>query len=197
MGPRLAIALVSALALGPASAAESPEIVASLAKARRWVKTELRYADAIARLEQVLSSPALNSSQRVEANELLAYAAIALGDAGRAERAFSAILEADPAYRLPTGTSPKIAEIFALTQARRAPPPPPPTPAVRAATVAEAPPILAPPAVEAASESEAWYQKWWVWTILGAAAVGGASTAIALSQRSGAPSGTLGPIRVP
>jgi hypothetical protein len=113
------------LAWGGAAGADPDELAASLAKARRWVKKDLRYADAIVRLEAVLANHELSATQRVEANELLAYAAVAIGDPAHAEQAFSALLDHDPTYRLPTGTSPKVAEIFERTRAHRTPPPPP------------------------------------------------------------------------
>lgn len=188
------------------AAAEPEDVTGSLAKARRWVKKDLRYADAIARLEVILSSPALGPEQRVEANELLAYAAIAIGAPLRAEAAYGAILDHDPDYRPPRGASPKVEEVFLRARARRGPPPtrppPPPVAPVRTASAA-APPGLIPPvdsgalSAEATAEDEAWYQKWWLWTIIGAAAVGGASAAIVLSRPASAPSGTLDPISVP
>lgn len=198
--PALIALLALSLAWGSEASADREELAASLAKARRWVKKDLRYADAIARLEVVLASPELSATQRVEANELLAYAAVAIGDPAQAERAFSALLDHDPAYRLPTGTSPKVSAIFERARARRAPPPLEvrTTTAVRPAGPALIPAVdSGPPSAEAAEEREAWYQKWWLWTIIGAAAVGGASAAIVLSQPSGAPRGTLDPISVP
>ena len=204
---RILIAALALLALtlpssGPA-AADPEELAASLAKARRWVKKDLRYADAIARLEVILSSPELGPAQRLEAGELLAYAAIALGAPLRAEEAYAAILDHDPDYRPPTGASPKVLEVFARVRARRAKAPPPPPLALARTASAAAPSELIPavdsrpPTAEAAAESEAWYQKWWLWTIIGAAAVGGASAAIVLSRPGGGPSGTLDPISVP
>lgn len=190
------------LAWGGAAGADPDELAASLAKARRWVKKDLRYADAIVRLEAVLANHELSATQRVEANELLAYAAVAIGDPAHAEQAFSALLDHDPTYRLPTGTSPKVAEIFERTRAHRTPPPPPAQVRTATATRPEGLALIpavdsGPPSAEAADQREAWYQKWWLWTIIGAAAVGGASAAIVLSRPSDAPRGTLDPISVP
>jgi tetratricopeptide (TPR) repeat protein len=103
----------------PALASDPSKLSASVAEARRLVKTELRYAEAVAVLESALLDPGLSLERRIEAYELLGHAQIAQGQIERAEAAFQSLLEIAPEHQLPAGTSPKIQEAYARVQKRQ------------------------------------------------------------------------------
>jgi tetratricopeptide (TPR) repeat protein len=196
------------LAVGPAGAAEPSKGAAAVAEARRRVLVELRYAEAIAILERALLDPDLPVPKRVEAYELLARALIARGELGRAQAAFDSLLEIDPGHALSESVSPKIRDVFLRARSARpqlepvrtataAPPPPEPSPESSHADTENSQPVgmmdTQPPANQ---DEAAWYERWWVWAIVGAVAVGGVS-AVLLSRRSSDPTGTLDPIHLP
>ncbi|MDP6945835.1 MAG: hypothetical protein QF464_16920 [Myxococcota bacterium] len=46
----------------------------------------------------------------------------------------------------------------------------------------------------ALEEDSAWYEQWWLWTLVGAAVAGGATAAVLMTQGDGAPPGHGGTV---
>jgi hypothetical protein len=275
------------VALSSSARAEKPaKGPAAIAEARRLVRIELRYSDAILLLERALLDPDLAVGQRAEAYELLGTAFVAKGQTEQAEAAFGSLLELDPDHRLEAGISPKIRDVFARVKRRKprqaklltltasvaagtlrilgvlddpdarltavdlytrrsqeegftrtrmnlARPSLTATVSARGPgrvdyylegrgaagqlllqiggrdgpstifveTVATRAPaeaiVIERPSQVAEQAEQAWYEKWWIWVLLGAAAAGGIGLAVALGRGDAAPQGTLPPLRLP
>lgn len=101
--------MLSALVLcAVAVAPDNPYLVEA-----RALAADLRFADAITRLEVARTVPSLDEAQRREVLELLARCQVAEGRRADAAATFSALLEAEPGFALDReATSPKILEVF-------------------------------------------------------------------------------------
>lgn len=101
--------MLSALVLcAVAVAPDNPYLVEA-----RALAGELRFADAITRLEVAKTVPSLDEAQRREVLELLARCQVAEGRRADALATFTELLEAEPAFALDReATSPKILEVL-------------------------------------------------------------------------------------
>lgn len=80
----------------------------------------LRYKAAVPALSKVAASTQLPVAERLEANELLARAHLAMGDTAKAEAAYDAMLTLDPMAAEPRG-APKLVAAFRRAKERRFP----------------------------------------------------------------------------
>lgn len=80
----------------------------------------LRYKAAVPTLSKVAASTQLPVAERIEANELLARAHLAMGDTTKAEAAYDAMLTLDPMAAEPQG-APKLVAAFRRAKERRFP----------------------------------------------------------------------------
>lgn len=80
----------------------------------------LRYKAAVVTLSKVAASTQLPAGERIEANELLARAHLALGDVAKAEAAYDALLALDPMAGEPQG-APKMVAAFRRAKEHRFP----------------------------------------------------------------------------
>ncbi|MDP1921213.1 MAG: hypothetical protein Q8L14_33540 [Myxococcales bacterium] len=80
----------------------------------------LRYKAAVPTLSKVAASTQLPVAERIEANELLARAHLAMGDTTKAEAAYDAMLTLDPMAAEPRG-APKLVAAFLRAKERRCP----------------------------------------------------------------------------
>jgi len=116
LGFALAIAIVSR-----ASALRAQQLDPHLVEARR-AKGALRYADALAALDQARRWGKNSPAQMAEIYRLTGEIQGGLGNADAARQAFLRWLVLEPSAGLPPGTSPKIADPFASARAAAAPP---------------------------------------------------------------------------
>lgn len=89
----------------------------------RALVSELRFGEAIARLEVARQVPSLSVDQRHEVLELLAYCQVAEGQREAAEATFMELLRAEPAMALDGETSsPKVLDVFESAKRKLYPP---------------------------------------------------------------------------
>jgi hypothetical protein len=112
------IALALALPASSVLAQQWEQGSGAVIEARRLIKVELRYDDAIALLEPALLDAGLSAPLRIEAYELLGQASVAKGLIEKAEAAFVSLLELAPEHQLGPTVSPKIREVFERVKRR-------------------------------------------------------------------------------
>ena len=103
---RLAAALI-VLAAGTAAAGTRDQLVDA---ERHW--RELDYELCVAASDAVLAASDATPPERIEALRLRGSALVVLGRDSDAVAAFEALLEIDPDYELPDGTSPRILAVY-------------------------------------------------------------------------------------
>lgn len=86
----------------------------------RLQMSALRYKAAVPALSKVAASTQLPVTERIEANELLARAHLAMGDTTKAEAAYDAMLTLEPMAAEPQG-APKLVAAFRRAKERRFP----------------------------------------------------------------------------
>ncbi|MDP3499900.1 MAG: hypothetical protein Q8S33_06190 [Myxococcales bacterium] len=86
----------------------------------RLQMSRLRYKAAVPMLSKVAASTQLPVTERLEANELLARAHLAMGDTTKAEAAYDVMLSLDPMAAEPQG-APKLVAAFRRAKERRFP----------------------------------------------------------------------------
>lgn len=87
----------------------------------RLQMSALRYKAAVTTLSKVAADAQRPAAERVEANELLARAHLALGNTAKAEAAYEALLTLDPMTETPKA-APKVVAAFERAKAKRFPP---------------------------------------------------------------------------
>ncbi len=118
----LGLALAMAMAISSrAPVARAQELDPHLVAARR-AKNALRYADALAALDQARRWGKNSPAQMAEIYRLTGEIQGGLGNADDARQAFLRWLVLEPSAGLPPGTSPKIMAPFAAARAAAAPP---------------------------------------------------------------------------
>jgi tetratricopeptide (TPR) repeat protein len=85
---------------------------AALTDVRRLIEVQLRYKEAVDRLEKIILERRLDGAEKIEAHRLLAIASIARGELARAESSFRTVLELDPEFELDPSLSPKIHDVL-------------------------------------------------------------------------------------
>jgi hypothetical protein len=104
--------------LGVAAADEPTRSERAVVEARRLVKVELRYVEAIDLLQTALADLDLSTPLRIEAYALLGQAFVAKGSIEKAEAAFGSLFQLSPDHELPSSVSPKIREVFERVKKR-------------------------------------------------------------------------------
>src|SRR5262245_37090601 len=84
----------------------------ALAEARRMIEVQLRYKEAVDRLEKIILERRLDDIEKIEAHRLMAIASIARGEIPRAESSFRTILAINPLFELDSSMSPKIRAVL-------------------------------------------------------------------------------------